>query len=73
MIYSFNHIFSIMLTLLQLGGELIKIDRYVGNLDFFKFRAGRYFLKYGSRLFFKNLKKTPISILIANEDANTTP
>ena len=31
------------------------------------------FLKYASLLFFKKLKKTPISILVANDDASTTP
>ena len=37
------------------------------------FELAIIFIKYGSRLFFKKSKKTPISILIANEDANKIP
>ena len=41
-----------------LGGEMIKINYYVGNSDFFKFRAGRYFFKvWESFIFSKKLKK----------------
>ena len=40
---------------------------------FLSFELADIFLKYGSRLFFKKAKKTPISILIANDEANTTP
>ena len=40
---------------------------------FLSFELADIFKKYGSRLFLKKAKKkTPISILIANEDANTT-
>ena len=41
--------------------------------NFLSFELADIFLKYGSRLFFKKAKKTPISILIANDEANTTP
>ena len=40
---------------------------------FLSFELADIFLNYGSRLFFKKAKKTPIYILIANDDANTTP
>ena len=40
---------------------------------FLSFELADIFLKYGSRLFFKKAKKTLISILIANNEANTTP
>ena len=40
---------------------------------FLSFELADIFLKYGSRLFFKKSKKTSISILIANDDKNTTP
>ena len=40
---------------------------------FLSFELADIFIKYGSRLFFKKAKETPISILIANNDANTTP
>ena len=40
---------------------------------FLSFELANIFLKYGSHLFFKKAKKNPISILIANDDVNTTP
>ena len=40
---------------------------------FLSFELADILLKYGSLLFFKKALKTLISILIANDDANTTP
>ena len=40
---------------------------------FLRFELAVIFLKYWSRSFFKKAKKTPIFIVIANEDANTIP
>ena len=40
---------------------------------FLSFELTDIFLKYGSLLFFKKTKKTQISILVANNDTNTTP
>ena len=40
---------------------------------FLSFELADIFFKYGSLLFFKKAKKTPIFILIANDDANMTP
>ena len=58
----------------DIGGELIKINSYVGNSEFLKFRAGRYFFNvWESFIFQTSFKKNPISILIANNDTNTTP
>ena len=56
-----------------IGGELIKINKYVGNSDFLSFELADIFKSMGVFYFSKKQKKTPISILIANDDANTTP
>ena len=39
---------------------------------FLSFELADIFKEYGSLLIFKEAKKTPISILIANDEANTT-
>ena len=41
--------------------------------NFLSFELADIFLNYGSLLFFKKALKTLIYILIANNDANTTP